>query len=68
MLHILKLHVCVSPAEKCECKEQALTNSKLFCTMNYAYGKNANVISFFLMFIFSFVLCPKNIAMFWFIT
>ncbi|KAM9328157.1 netrin-4 isoform 2-T2 [Pholidichthys leucotaenia] len=23
--------------EKCECKEQPLTNSKLFCTMNYAY-------------------------------
>lgn len=31
------------PAEKCECKEQTLTNSKLFCTMNYAYGKDRSI-------------------------
>lgn len=32
------MRVCVS-AEKCECREQSLTNRKLFCTMNYAFGK-----------------------------
>lgn len=35
--------LCLFPAEKCECKEQTLTNSKLFCTMSYAYGKNSNI-------------------------
>ncbi len=38
--YVTNINLCLSPAEKCECKEQALTNSKLFCTMNYAYGKN----------------------------
>ncbi|XP_059905121.1 netrin-4-like [Gadus macrocephalus] len=28
-------------SEKCECKEQTLTNHKLFCAMNYAYGENS---------------------------
>ncbi|XP_077449964.1 netrin-4 isoform X1 [Stigmatopora argus] len=32
-------------SEKCECKEQPLTNSKLFCTMNYAYVLKAKVLS-----------------------
>ncbi|KAE8281307.1 Netrin-4 Beta-netrin Hepar-derived netrin-like protein Precursor [Larimichthys crocea] len=32
-------------SEKCECKEQALTNSKLFCTMNYAYVLKVKVLS-----------------------
>ncbi|MEQ2166434.1 hypothetical protein GOODEAATRI_028039, partial [Goodea atripinnis] len=35
--------LCLFPAEKCKCKEQTLTNSKLFCTMNYAYGSHAEV-------------------------
>lgn len=30
---------------ECECKEQALTNSKLFCTMNYAYVLKVKVLS-----------------------
>lgn len=37
---------CFSLAEKCECKEQALTNSKLFCTMNYAYGKRSSILPY----------------------
>lgn len=32
-------------SEKCECKEQALTNSKLFCAMNYAYVLKVKVLS-----------------------
>ncbi|XP_037318073.2 netrin-4 [Pungitius pungitius] len=31
--------------EKCVCKEQALTSSKLFCTMSYAYVLKAKVLS-----------------------
>lgn len=38
-MQILKVICFFSPAEKCECKELALTSSKLFCTMNYAYGE-----------------------------
>ncbi|XP_061523171.1 netrin-4 [Phycodurus eques] len=32
-------------SEKCECKEQPLTNSHLFCTMNYAYVLKVKVLS-----------------------
>ncbi|XP_005814285.2 netrin-4 [Xiphophorus maculatus] len=32
-------------SEKCECKEQTLTNSKLFCTMSYAYVLKVKVLS-----------------------
>ncbi|KAM4712242.1 netrin-4 isoform 3-T3 [Anableps anableps] len=32
-------------SEKCECKEQTLTNSKLFCTMNFAYVLKVKVLS-----------------------
>ncbi|XP_004083319.1 netrin-4 [Oryzias latipes] len=32
-------------SEKCECKEQVLTNSKLFCTMNYAYVLKVRVLT-----------------------
>lgn len=31
--------------EKCECQEQSLTNSKLFCTMNYAYVLKVRVLA-----------------------
>ncbi|KAG7267861.1 hypothetical protein CRUP_023877 [Coryphaenoides rupestris] len=31
--------------EKCECKEQPLTNPKLFCAMNYAYVMKVKVLS-----------------------
>lgn len=41
-MQILKVICFFSPAEKCECKELALTSSKLFCTMNYAYGECVN--------------------------
>ncbi|XP_067110678.1 netrin-4 isoform X1 [Osmerus mordax] len=32
-------------SEKCECKEQVLTNSKLFCTMKFAYVLKVKVLS-----------------------
>ncbi|CAL8277440.1 unnamed protein product [Gadus morhua 'NCC'] len=32
-------------SEKCECKEQTLTNHKLFCAMNYAYVLKVKVLS-----------------------
>lgn len=32
-------------SEKCDCKEQALANSKLFCTMKYAYVLKVKVLS-----------------------
>uniref|UniRef100_H3D558 Netrin 4 n=1 Tax=Tetraodon nigroviridis TaxID=99883 RepID=H3D558_TETNG len=43
----IKILICLRlpPAEKCECKEQALINSKLFCTMNYAYVLKVKVLS-----------------------
>ncbi|KAF7648874.1 hypothetical protein LDENG_00150140 [Lucifuga dentata] len=31
-------------SEKCECKEQTLTNNKLFCMMNYAYVLKVKVL------------------------
>ncbi|CAN9508481.1 unnamed protein product [Ophioblennius macclurei] len=39
--HFSALHY----SEKCECKEQPLTNSKLFCTMNYAYVLKVRVLA-----------------------
>ncbi|KAF0029879.1 hypothetical protein F2P81_018984 [Scophthalmus maximus] len=41
----LDLHNLEGNSKKCECKEQALTNSKLFCTMNYAYVLKVKVLS-----------------------
>lgn len=32
-------------SEKCECKEQVLANSKLFCTMKFAYVLKVKVLS-----------------------
>ncbi|CAL8323040.1 unnamed protein product [Lota lota] len=40
-----ELFSAVHYSEKCECKEQTLSNHKLFCAMNYAYVLKVKVLS-----------------------
>ncbi|KAM6985681.1 netrin-4 [Aplochiton taeniatus] len=45
IFRVAELFSALHYSEKCECKEQVMANSKLFCTMKYSYVLKVKVLS-----------------------